>query len=208
MPNLPPQTPASLRFLSAEELSSTAELRALSALIGAGWEWAGVALPPAVEGEFYRLNNLPHQLRRLFQGLDEGDPDEDIVEEAEEGALALISGHYLLDEVIDDFYEAIAPLSTQLVIRRPGDPGGRRATHARGALLELKRLFQDDWRVDAVMARLLMTSSLALDARPVLVSAAVDRRDGEASRRASSVLGYQVEVWLTEDGSLTRALAL
>lgn len=195
-----------LRHLTAAEVEAAPELRALARLERAGWKWVGVALPATLEERFYRLNNLPQQLAALYRGLDPADPDEDIVEEVEEEAVALVGQHYLLDETIDAFYEALAGLPQALVVRRAGDPAGRRASHRRAALLELKHLFQDDWRVDTLMDRLALTASLAIDARPVLVGPAEERTDAELSGRATELLGQQVSVRVDQQGTVTRLL--
>lgn len=198
--------PGSFGHLSAQEVAAAGELTALTALTEAGWRWRGVAVAASFEELFYRLNNLPHLLAALYQGLDPADPDEDILEESEAEALALVGEHYLLDESVDAFYDAIADLPPEVVVRRTGDVAGRIAEHRRGALLELKRLFQDDWRVEAILDRLALTGSLAIDARPVLITPAHDRPDDELSREASALLGYPVSAWSTVAGEFTRIL--
>jgi hypothetical protein len=201
--SIPVQT---LHHLSTAEIEAAPELVALRALLDQGWAWRGVALAARLEEQFYRSNNLPPRLAELYHDLDPADPDEDIVEEAEPEALALVSHHYLLDETVDAFYDAVASLPQRFVLRRAGWPNGRLATHPRGGLLALKHLFQDDWRVDALMDRLALTASLAIDARPVLLGPAGDAPNNELSARASHVLGYPVKAWADAGGHLTRAL--
>lgn len=196
----------SLAHLTDSEVALSHELRALRTLTAAGWRWSGLALGAALEEQFYSLNNLPRQLLAAYAGLDPADPDEDIVEEAEEGALRLIAEHYLLDEVVDAFYEALSALPASVVLRRPDATSGRRASHPRAALLEVKHLFQDDWRADAMLDRMALTASLAIDARPILVTPATETRDEAASDGASAVLGQAVTVWLDEAGGITRLL--
>lgn len=203
---LPVSAPSSLAHLSEAEVELSPELRAVRVLQEAGWRWSGLVLGSALEDQFYRLNNLPRQLLAAYAGLDPADPDEDIVEEAEEHALQLISQHYLLDEVVDAFYEALGKLPSAVILRRPDSGGGRRAGYLRGALLELKHLFQDDWRVDALLDRLAVTASLAIDARPVVITPAEEERDPGASAAAGAVLGREVSVWLDPTGALTRLL--
>lgn len=196
--------PGSFTHLSAQEVSAAAELTALAALVEAGWRWRGVAVGAAFEDSFYRLNNLPALLTPLYHDLDVADPDEDILEEVEADALALVGQHYLLDEAIDAFYDAIATLPTSVVVRRAGDVGGRAAAHRRAALLALKHLYQDDWRAETVLDRLALTGKLAIEARPVLIGPSNDRPDPDLSRTAGAVLGYAVSAWIDDEGELTR----
>ncbi len=182
------------------------ELQAVRELQAADWRWSGLIVGAALEEQFYRLNNLPRQLASAFQGLNPADPDEDIVEEGEEDAVRLIAEHYLLDETVDAFYEALAALPGAVILRRPDSHGGRKASYPRGALLELKRLFQDDWRTDALLDRLAVTASLAIDARPVLITPGSESHSEDASGRASELLGRPVAVWLDPHGALTRVL--
>lgn len=196
----------SLAHLTDAEVALSPELQAIRSLKEAGWRWPGVIVGSALEEQFYRLNNLPRQLTAAYLGLDPADPDEDIVEEAEPDAVRLIAEHYLLDETVDAFYEALDALPSTVVLRRPDSHGGRKATHLRGALLELKHLFQDDWRTDALLDRLALTASLAIDARPVVITAGVESQAPEASARASEHLGRRVDVWLDDAGALTRVL--
>lgn len=203
-PEQPPAT--SLLHLTEADLASSAELVDMRALQAAGWSWRGLVLGSALEHQFYRLNNLPRRLVALFRGLDPADPDEDIVEEAEEDAVRLIAQHYLLDETVDAFYDALARLPSEVVLRRAGSAHGRKAAYPRAALLELKQLFQDDWRTDALLDRMALTASLAIDARPVIITSAAESLDPVASERAGQALGRQVSVWLDESGAFTRVL--
>ncbi len=193
-----------LGHLTPAEVEAVPELTWLARLTAGGWRWRGVAIPAGLEEQFYRLNNLPAQLASEFQGLDPSDPDEDIVEEAEEAAFALISQHYLLDETVDAIYEALEALPSGVVVRRAGSATGRRVSHRRAALLAVKHLFQDDWGVDAVMDRLALTGSLAIDARPVLITPADDSYDADASERAGAELGTGVTVFVDDAGNVTR----
>lgn len=195
-----------LHHLSAVEIEAAPELIALRALLGLGWHWRGVAIGAALEEQFYRSNNLPPRLAALYHDLDPADPDEDIVEEAEPAALALVGQHYLLDETVDAFYEVLRSLPQRVILRRPGWPNGRLANHARGSLLALKHLLQDDWRTDALMDRLALTASLAIDARPILIGPADDAPSQALSEQASRALGYPVQAWADRQGRLTRAL--
>ena len=196
----------SLAHLTEAEIQLSPELQAIRRLREAGWRWSGFIVGSALEEQFYRLNNLPRQLTAAYDGLDPADPDEDIVEEAEEHALRLIAEHYLLDETVDAFYDALSALPAAVALRRPDAPNGRQATYLRGALLELKHLFQDDWRVEALLDRLAVTASLAIDARPVVVTSAAQQLVADASARASELLDRRVAVWLDESGALTKVL--
>ncbi len=195
-----------LNHLRERELAAHPELLLTQRLLEGGWAWRGAALAPELEEQFYRLNNLPRQLAAVYAELDPADPDEDIVEEAEERALALVARHYLLDETIDAIYEVYDRLGGAITLRRPGEPDGRLATHQRAALLELKKLFQDDWRSAVLLTRLALTGSLAIDARTVLLHPASGRPDADASARAAALLGLPVEVWLDDRGGLTHVL--
>jgi len=196
----------SLAHLTEAEIRLSPELQAIKLLREAGWHWSGFIVGSALEEQFYQLNNLPRQLTAAYAGLDPADPDEDIVEEAEEQALRLIAEHYLLDETVDAFYEALSALPAAVTLRRPDAANGRHATYLRGALLELKHLFQDDWRVEALLDRLALTASLAIDARPVMVTPATQELAADASARASELLGRRVAVWLDQSGALTKVL--
>ena len=176
------------------------ELADLLALERAGARLALVALPAAVEDSLYRYNNLPERLARLYAGVDPLDPDEDLVEEAEGPALALVSGAHLLDDVIDAVYEALAGLPEELVVRRPGEEVGEPAAGRRGALLAFKALIGRDWRADAVIARLRRHGSVAVDARPVIAHARAAAPDAELSLVAAEMLGRLATVHAHEGG--------
>lgn len=185
-----------------EAVVRSAEVADLLALEGAGMNLGLVALPPAVEDSLYRFNNLPGRLAALYGGIDPLDPDEDLLEEAEERAVRLIDQAHNLDEVIDAVYEALEGMPTRLMVRRPGEAEGLVVTGRRGALLALKALARTDWSVPNVMARLTETASVAVDARAVFVHAAVAAPDPRLSARASQVLGRDVEAFGWE-GSVT-----
>lgn len=193
--------PSTVSHLGAEAMHG--ELADLLALERSGMALGLVALPAAVEDSLYRFNNLPARLAALYTGLDPFDPDEDLLEEAEESAVRLVDQAHQLDEVIDAVYEALAGLPAELVVRRPGEPGGLEVAGRRGALLALKRLAQGDWSAQAVMARVTRTASVALEAREVIVHASGSTHDAALSARAAQVLGRQVDVagW---QGSVTR----
>lgn len=192
----------SLSHLAPALVAAEWELAAIARLQAAGFRWRGLAVPATFEERFYRLNSLPHQLLALYKGLDPADPDEDILEEAEPDAVRLVGQHYLLEESVDLLYDSLA-WSGPTTVRRPGSHGeavsGRRAV-----LLAIKRLYQRDWTADAVIERLARTATLGIDARPVLVTPAPERRDAETARRAGAALGEAVEAWVGPDGALVR----
>ncbi len=195
--------PGTLSHLAPAEVAADQELAALANLMAAGYAWHGIALPASFEERFYRLNNLPHQLLALYQGLDPADPDEDIVEEAEAAAVALVAQHYLLDESVDLIYDSLT-WNGAAIVRRASDGDGKSVSGRRGVLLAVKRLYRDDWTVDAVMDRLATTATLGLEARPVLVTMAPERLDPQMSSTASSKLGMAVKAWVDDGGGLTR----
>lgn len=164
-----------------------------------------VVLPSAIEESFYRLNNLPRRLARLYQGLDPYDPDEDILEEAEGAAMQLVTESYLLDDVIDAIYASLTGMNGPLVVRRPGSHG-EAVTGARAALLAVKRAYRDDWGARAVLERLALSGRLGVEARPVLLHgvdapgapvSAVEYVIGEA-------LGAQALTSVDASGAITR----
>lgn len=195
----------SLAHLSEAELAAEWELASIAKLAGAGIAWHGVALPATFEERFYSLNNLPAQLSPLFRGLDPLDPDEDVLEEAEEEAVPLIAQHYLLDEWVDLVYDSLA-WTGPTVVRRPGAAGGREAASRRRALLAVKAAFQDDWRAGTVLTRLRETGTHGIEARPVLLSPGPELPAADLARRASVVLGEAVAAWSDANGRLTRLL--
>lgn len=146
------------------------ELAALLALSQAGLPVASlVVVPSAAETRFYELNNLPARLRALFAGVDPYDPDEDDLEALAPEAKAMIQTHFLLDEFIDQFYAALAPLSPRLRLRRAGDHPGLEAAKGRPALLALKALWAAEWSQAAIAARLRQAGTLAPSPTAVIV---------------------------------------
>ncbi len=192
-----------LRHLAKTEVEADWELTTVARLLELDFAWHGLALPASFEASFYRLNNLPHQLRALYRGLDFSDPDEDIVEEAEPAAVSLVAQSYLLDENVDLLYDSLT-WSSPTIVRRPGVERGREVAGRRGALLAVKHVYQDDWTVDAVMARLALYGELGLEARPVLITPGPERPDPDLTGRASLALGQPVAVFVGPSGALTR----
>lgn len=198
------------------------ELVALQTLQQAGITVAPIIIvPPIVEEQFYRLNNLPAQLAELFASVDPKDPDEDDVEDAAPEALTLLKSHYLLDETIDLFYSVLAGQPGRVQVRRCGS-SGYSATRGRPALMKVKQLWTDDWTFKAVMARLTATQLLGLEAHPVLIHPAGDAPSLTLSEDASRVLKTStlalgnagqkhvptVEVWAHAEYGVTRVLLI
>lgn len=181
------------------------ELEELAELHRSGVAVAPVMVVPAASQEsFYRYGNLVRQLSELFLGVDPKDPDEDDLEELAPTAMALVTGSYLLDEVIDDFYETAVLLPEARRVRRPGEPG-LEARGQRASLLAVKRLWAADWSFGVLCERLARTASFTLEARPILVHAtdglSTDPTlNGEVARR----LGRPAQVFVTADGAVSR----
>lgn len=189
--------------LSAADLAAHAELGAMARLERAGMRLGVVVFPGTIEDAYYRLNNLPARLARLYRGLDPLDPDEDILEEAEGAAMGLLSESYLLDDLIDAVYASLEALPAEVEVRRPGATGVT-VTGARSALLAIKRTFRQDWRADAVMARLAENGRLGVEARPIVV------HEGGAPETisAQAVLGSGVSVTVDNLGRVTRVVGV
>ncbi|MPY67510.1 hypothetical protein F8S09_12580 [Deinococcus sp. SDU3-2] len=138
---------------------------------------AGMVVPASYEEAFYRGNNLPEQLRRLFSVLNPARLDEDLLEALAPRAAELIRTSALSDDAVQLFYRALGNarlLGGELHLRRSGErevetaqvaPPGTAALHA------LKRLWALDWTFEAVLARLDDHGSVGLEARPVLLFA-------------------------------------
>ena len=202
-------TPLSMLHLPAQELAEHAELRALARLANADMTLAPLRLlGEATEEQFYRLNNLPAQLTSIFADLELSDPDEDDIEDRAPRAQRLIRAHYLLDEVVDTFYAGLEGLPQELRLRRLNEGGafseGRVALRGRPALLALKDLWADDWAYEVLWERVEREASVALSARPLLITAPgyEDAGDAEAVR-ASTLLGQSVRLLHDPDFGLT-----
>lgn len=193
-----------LDLLTDAEIAAEPEILAMQHLLASGMPCGWLAVPAALEERFYRFTNLPARLRALFAGVDSADPDEDLVEEAAEAAADAFAQSFLLDEAIDAFYAGLEGMAATLIVRRPGAGSSRTAARGRPALLAWKRLYADDWSVDAVMARLRARRSLALDARPVVVHGAAEHGAPSLEARAGQVLGYPVRLHVDDRGALVR----
>ena len=141
---------------------------------------SGLLVPATFEEAFYRQNNLPERLGRLFAPIRPARIDEDALEPLTAQAQALIRTSYLLDDAVQHFHRALRAAGldhTPLHARRPGTlhaesaPHQPPGTHASGtaALHAVKRLWAHDWSFDAVLERLDSAGSVGLDARPTLL---------------------------------------
>jgi hypothetical protein len=192
---LPPQTWFGSEMLSLKRLQQQ------------GLPLAPISIiPAAIEEHFYRLNNLPRQLAELFAALDPGNPDEDDIEDLAPAAAKLLKMHYLLDEVIDIFYEAIHDLGASLSVRRSGE-AGYECSQGRPALMALRNLWLDDWSYEAIMKRLEQTQSIGPQPRPVLVHAADEPAPPTLNTQASRILEKPIALWQNQAG-ITRVRAL
>lgn len=141
---------------------------------------SGLLVPATFEEAFYRLNNLPERLSRLFTVIRPARIDEDALEPLTAQAQALIRTSYLLDDAAQQFHRALRAAALDHVplhARRPGTlhaesaPHQPPGTHASGtaALHAVKRLWATDWSFEAVLERLDSAGSVGLDARPTLL---------------------------------------
>jgi len=160
-------------------------------------------VPAQVEADFYRWNNLPARLEALFAGLDGLDPDEDDVDELLPTAAAWVRGHALLDAVVDTFYDALTGLPPNVLVRRPGAPGTA-AARGRPALIAVKRVWADDWLLDATLGRVTRGRGWLPTPRAVLVHAADVHPDPIVSSAASDAIGRPVGAWSDREGRLAR----
>ncbi len=183
------------------------EIHQLKRLADAGLTIAPILIVPAsLEEYFYRLNNLPAQLSSIFAKVKPKNPDEDEVEDAVPQAQALLKRHYLLDEVIDMFYEQLEFLPERVVVRR-ANSNGKTVSKGRPALMALKEVWTEDWSFEAVLARLEHTQTIGLEARPTLITAeSTGQASDEVLLQAKSILGREVALETNEALGITKVL--
>lgn len=160
-------------------------------------------VPPQVEADFYRWNNLPERIEGLLAKLDPDDPDEDDVEDLLPTVAAWVRGHALLDAVVDTFYDALGGLPTRLMVRRPGAPGSE-ALRGRPALIAVKRLWAEDWLLGPTLARTRAGDGWLPAPRPVLIHGADLHADPAVAAAAIRALGRPVAAWSDPEGRLAR----
>lgn len=154
------------------------------------------------EEQFYRLNNLPEQLRLLFAQVNVQNPDEDDIEELEPKALALFKKHFFLDEFIDAFYLALKRLPSRVAVRRVGEKGNLTST-GRPALIAVKEQWARSWTFEMLLSRLIENASIAVEARPLLIQARSEAAvisNAEISKR----LSQNVTLALDEEQRISR----
>ncbi len=198
------EAPRLFGLLGDQPGTEETELTELARLQGTGLAVAPVMVVPALEEElFYRHANLVPQLTQVFRDVDPTDPDEEDLEDLAPEAMRLIRESYLLDEVIDRFYDSLADMPVALRVRRPGDPG-LTAGRGRPALLALKRVWAAEWQPERMLARVATLGSFALEARPVLVHGTDVPADEALTAEVEGVLGRQVKAFVTGTGLITR----
>jgi hypothetical protein len=187
------------------------ELQNLKRLSEAGLAVAPILVVPAsLEEYFYRLNNLPAQLSSIFAKVKPKNPDEDDIEDAVPQAQALLKRHYLLDEVIDMFYEGLGFLPERVTVRRAGGNGAsitksKVVTKGRPALMALKDIWSEDWSFEAVLERLERTQTIGLEARPTLItSVSTGKVSNGVLSQAKSILGESVEIEVNKTLGITK----
>ncbi|WP_337845452.1 hypothetical protein [Thermus sp.] len=105
----------------------------------------------ALEEEFYRLNNLPERIERLFAGVFGVRVDEERLLWAAEEAQRSVRESYLLPERAEAFLEAVKGRGPFVV--RPLGGGPHPAPTPQEALFALKRLWAGAFRVEAILER-------------------------------------------------------
>ncbi|GLV49317.1 hypothetical protein TJA_24180 [Thermus sp. LT1-2-5] len=105
-----------------------------------------------LEEEFFRLNNLPERIGRLFQGVFGVRVDEERLLLAAQEAERAVRESYLLPERAEAFLEALKGRGPFL-LRRVGEGEAHPAATPQEALFALKRLWAKAFRVEALLAR-------------------------------------------------------
>jgi len=136
---------------------------------------AAFVLEAAFEEAFYRRANLPEQLGKLFAPINPRRIDEDVLEGLCEQAARLVRTSALMDDSVQLLLRAVnnaGLIGSEFHLRRPAErrsEGGVARPPGNAVLFALKRLWASDWQFGAVLARLDAASSIALEARPVLI---------------------------------------
>ncbi|MDV6373073.1 hypothetical protein [Deinococcus arenicola] len=190
-------------MLTFEEAARRGEARMGAEVVRlAAQDVRGMVVPPEFEEAFYRNNNLPEQLNRLFAPINPKRVDEDVLEELTARAEALIRTSVLMDDAVQVFYRALgnAGLSSGAVhVRRPSHQAHEEARvmpPGTAALQALKRLWASDWAFGEVLIRLDDTGGVGLDARPTLI---FPGPSGMPDAVMAEALGVQT-AWVNETG--------
>ncbi len=160
----------------------------------------------SLEEHYYKLNNLPAQLSRLFKHVNLQNPDEDDIEELEPVALALFKKHFLLDEDIDKFYEALQTLGNKVCLRSPSKKG-KSFSKGRPTLIALKEHWASNWTFNAIMDRLENNQSIAVEASPVLIQA-VSTGEPIVNQGVNTFLAKEVKLYLDVNNHITQIESL
>jgi hypothetical protein len=201
-----PLIPKALEQISLNDPDLQAlELTALKKLHAGGLPISPILIvPAALEEHFYRLNNLPEQLSKLFSKVNLKRPDEDHLEDLAPQAQSLIKRHYFLDEIIDMLYLALTPLPNQVTVRRPQE-NGIIALKGRPTLMALKNIWVQNWSFENLLERIEKNSSIAITERPVIIQATGGVISESKSKEASQLLGQKVTIETCELG-MTRVV--
>ncbi|MGL4608218.1 MAG: hypothetical protein ACRCYY_00825 [Trueperaceae bacterium] len=203
-PNLLPKPLAQLP--SHDASLQEPEIRDLKRLADANLVAPLLVVPASLEEHFYRLNNLPAQLSTVFAKVNLKNPDEDDIEDAVPHAQTLFKRHYLLDEVIDMFYEGLEFLPERVSVRRPGSTG-KTVLKGRPALMALKEVWMNDWSFEAVLERLERTKGIGLEARPTLITTeSTGNTSSGVLNQVKGILGRNVELEINERSEITRII--
>ncbi len=145
-----------------------------------------------LEEEFFRLNNLKERLEGLFRGVFGVRIDEERLLLAAEEAVRAVRESYLLPERAEAFLKALEGRGPFL-LRYAGEGGWEGALGPKEALLALKRLYWERFRVEAILRRY---PHLIPPFTPVLVQEAGGAtEDPFLSLDLSRALGQEVVVY-------------
>ncbi len=153
-----------------------------------------------LEEEFFRLNNLPERIERLFQGVFGVRIDEERLVWAAEEAMRAVRESYLLPERAEAFLAALRGRGPFL-LRREGKGEAHPAPTPQEALFALKRLWAGAFRVESILERY---PALLPPFTPVLVQeAGPPEEDPFLSLDLAQALGQEVVAYAWQ-GRLVR----
>jgi hypothetical protein len=142
-----------------------------------------------LEEEFFRLNNLPERIERLFHGVFGVRIDEERLVWAAEEAKKAVRESYLLPERAEAFLEGLKGRGPVL-LRRAGKGDAHPAPSPKEALFALKRIWASAFEVEAILERY---PSLLSPPAPVLVQEAeIPTEDPFLSLDLTQALGEEV----------------